>query len=88
MSERHTSRKPLKASEPEMRTEYDFSGAVRGKYLKRYLEGTNVVVLEPDVAKRFRNSESVNEALRAYLKTEKRGLTTRSTRTSRKRAAG
>lgn len=88
MSERHTSRKPLKASEPEMRPEYDFSGAVRGKYHKRYLEGTNVVVLEPDVAKRFRNSESVNEALRAYLKTEKRGLTTRSTRTSRKRAAG
>jgi len=71
-----------------MRPEYDFSGAVRGKYHKRYLEGTNVVVLEPDVAKRFRNSESVNEALRAYLKTEKRGLTTRSTRTSRKRAAG
>ena len=88
MSERHMSRKPLKASEPEMRPEYDFSGAVRGKYHKRYLESTNVVVLEPDVAKRFRNSESVNEALRAYLKTEKRGLTTRSTRTSRKRAAG
>ena len=88
MSERPTNRKPLKASEPEMRPEYDFSGAVRGKYHKRYLEGTNVVVLEPDVAKRFRNSESVNEALRAYLKTEKRGLTTRSTRTSRKRAAG
>ena len=88
MSERHMSRKPLKASEPEMRPEYDFSGAVRGKYHKRYLEGTNVVVLEPDVAKRFRNSESVNEALRAYLKTEKRGLTTRSTRTSRKRVAG
>ena len=88
MSERHTSRKPLKASEPEMRTEYDFSGAVRGKYLKRYLEGTNVVVLEPDVAKRFRNSGSVNEALRTYLKSEKRGPATRSTRTPRKRAAG
>jgi hypothetical protein len=64
-----------------MRPEYDFSGAVRGKHHKRYLEGTNVVVLEPDVAKRFKNSESVNEALRMYLKTEKRGLTTRSTRT-------
>jgi len=36
-----------------MRPEYDFSGAVRGKYYKRYLEGTNVVVLEPDVAKGF-----------------------------------
>lgn len=88
MSERHTSRKPLKASEPEMRPEYDFSGAVRGKYHKRYLEGTNVVVLEPDIAKRFKNSASVNEALRTYLKSGKRGLSTRSTRTPRKRAAG
>ena len=88
MSERHTSRKPLKASEPDMRREYDFTGAVRGKYHKRYLEGTNVVVLEPDVAKRFKNSASVNEALRSYLKSGKRGLTTPSTRTSRKRAAG
>lgn len=88
MSERNTSRKPLKASEPDMRPEYDFSGAVRGKYNKRYLEGTNVVVLEPDVAKRFKNSASVNQALRSYLKSGKRGLTTRSTRTSRKRAAG
>jgi hypothetical protein len=74
--------------EPDMRPEYDFSGAVRSKHHKRYLEGTNVVVLEPDVAKRFKNSASVNEALRSYLKSGKRGLTTRSTRTSRKRAAG
>lgn len=81
MSEKHTSRKPLRASEPEMRSEYDFSGAVRGKYYKRYLEGTNVVVLEPDVAKQFRNSESVNEALRTYLKTEKRDPAIRPTRT-------
>ena len=88
MSEKHTSRKPLKASEPEMRSEYDFSGAIRGKYHKRYVEGSIVVVLEPDVAKWFKNSESVNEALRAYLKAGKRGATTRSTRTSRKRAAG
>lgn len=88
MSERHMSPKPLKPSEPELRSEYGFSGAVRGKYHKRYLEGSNVVVLEPDVAKRFKNSESVDQALRAYLKAGKRGLTTRSTRTSRKRAAG
>jgi hypothetical protein len=81
MNEEHMNRKPLKASEPEMRSEYDFSGGIRGKYYKRYLEGTNVIVLEPDVAKRFKNSDSVNKALRAYLKTEKRGLTTRSTRT-------
>ncbi len=58
MSEKHTKRKPLKTSESEMRPEYDFSGAIRGKYYKRYLEGANVVVLEPDVAKRFKNARS------------------------------
>jgi len=87
MNERHTSRKPLKVSEPEMRPEYDFSSAVRGKYYKRYLEGTNVVVLAPDVAKRFKNSASVNKVLRAYIKGSKRGLTTGATATTRKRAA-
>jgi len=71
MNERHTSRKPLKVSEPEMRPEYDFSGAIRGKYYKRYLEGSNVVVLEPDVAKRFKNAASVNKVLRAYIKKTK-----------------
>ena len=87
MNEKHTSRKPLKVSEPEMRSEYDFSGAVRGKYYKRYLAGTNVVVLEPDVAKRFKNSASVNKVLRTYLKSSKRGPTTGSTAIARKRAA-
>ena len=87
MSERHTSRKPLKAAEPEMRSEYDFSGAVRGKHHKRYLAATNVVVLEPDVARRFKNAASVNKALRAYLKSSKRGLTPGSTATDRKRSA-
>ena len=87
MSEKHTSRKSLKVSEPQMRSEYDFSGAVRGKYYKRYLEGTNVVVLEPDVAKRFKDSASVSKVLRTFLKTSKRGLTTGSSATARKRAA-
>lgn len=87
MSEKHTSRKPLKAAEPEMRSEYDFTGAVRGKYYKRYLEGTNVVVLEPDVAKRFKTSASVNKVLRTFLKNSKGGLTAGSTATARKRAA-
>jgi hypothetical protein len=48
----------------EMRAEYDFSKGVRGKYAKRFAKGSNVVVLEPDVAERFKTSESVNEALR------------------------
>ena len=80
MSEKRMSPKSLKVSEPEMRAEYDFSGAVRGKYYKRFLEGANVVVLEPDVAKQFKNSDSVNKALRTYLKTEERSPAARSTR--------
>lgn len=57
-----------KASEVrEMRAEYDFSGGVRGKHAARYAQGTNVVVLEPDVAKAFPDSAAVNEALRALL---------------------
>ncbi len=54
----------------EMRSEYNFDyfKAVRGKYYKRLLEeGTNVVVLDPDVAKTFHDSASVNEALRSLL---------------------
>jgi len=54
----------------EMRSEYqfDYSGAVRGKYFHRLLkEGANIVVLEPDVARAFRSSAAVNEALRSLL---------------------
>ena len=40
-----------------MRAEYDFSGGVRGKYAKRYAQGSNIVVLEPDVAEAFRRRE-------------------------------
>lgn len=51
----------------EMRAEYDIRGGVRGKYYERYREGTNVVLLEPDVAAVFRNSQSVNRALRMLI---------------------
>jgi hypothetical protein len=54
-----------KRDEPEMRSEYDFSRGVRGKYARRYAQGTNVVVLDPDVARVFPSSESVNRSLRA-----------------------
>lgn len=54
-----------------MRPEYDFSGAVRGKYQRAYRRSSNVVVLEPDVAARFKNARAVNEALRAVLKAAK-----------------
>jgi Trm5-related predicted tRNA methylase len=68
----------------EMRAHYDFRGGVRGKYAQRYAEGTNVVVLDPDVAKMFPDRESVNEALRAVGRIvemrERRGRTRRSSR--------
>ncbi|HYL91308.1 MAG TPA: hypothetical protein VEU32_21335 [Burkholderiales bacterium] len=72
-----------KVAEPEMRPEYDFSGGVRGKYYKRYIEGSNVVVLEPDVHKRFKNSRAVNKALRSLIRAEgsRRPLAKRSART-------
>jgi len=54
-------------SADEMRPEYDLSGGVRGKYYERYRQGTNVVLLEPDIAKVFHDSETVNEALRQFL---------------------
>jgi hypothetical protein len=49
----------------EMLREYDFSQGVRGKYARRYARGSNVVVLEPDVAKVFPNAEAVNSSLRS-----------------------
>jgi hypothetical protein len=48
-----------------MLDEYDFSKGVRGKYAKRYHEGTNIIRLDDDVAKIFPDAKSVNEALRA-----------------------
>ena len=52
-------------NDPNMLEEYDFSGGVRGKYAKRYEEGTNVVVIDPDVTKYFPDHDSVNQALRS-----------------------
>ena len=54
----------------EMREEYDFAGGVRGKYARRFAEGSNVVVLDADVAKRFKTREAVNEALRRIGKND------------------
>jgi hypothetical protein len=55
-----------------LRTEYDFAsmkGGVRGKHAKRYRDGTNIVLLEPDIAEAFPNDEAVNQALRGVLNT-------------------
>ncbi|MCP4603948.1 MAG: hypothetical protein GY847_26070 [Proteobacteria bacterium] len=55
-----------------MEDEYDFDTGVRGKYAKRIADGTNIVVLEPDVAEMFPDSSSVNEALRALVRIARR----------------
>ena len=78
------------AGSTDMRPEYtfDYSTAVRGKYYRRLLkEGSNVVVLEPDVARAFRSSAAVNDALRSLLQVSEvtRRLTTRSSRRPRGR---
>jgi len=52
----------------EIRTEYDFSHGVRGKYAKKYQQGSNIALLDPDVAKLFPDSKTVNDALRVLVK--------------------
>lgn len=56
----------------EMRKEYDFSQGVRGKYVAKFRKGTNLVLLDPDLAKLFKDSESVNNALRLLAELAKK----------------
>ena len=58
---------PTKRRTDGMRAEYDFSGGVRGKYVDRYRQGTNVVLLDPELTEAFPDSKSVNDALRALV---------------------
>ena len=61
----------------DLRPQYDFSEGVRGKHHEAYRAGSNVVFLEPDVAKVFTDSETVNEALRLLLRLAKEQVPTR-----------
>ena len=77
----------------DLRSEYqrsDFGQLVRGKYAQRVSEISNVVVLEPQVAKAFPNDRAVNKALRGLIRGRRSSArqTTRSTRTRRERRAG
>lgn len=62
--------KPVKGRrvQEDMRTEYDFRGGVRGKYASRFAEGTNLVLLAPDVAAEFPTATAVNKALREVIR--------------------
>jgi hypothetical protein len=62
----------LVENDDEMRKEYDFSNAVRGKYADRFPQDVVMVTLAPDVAAAFPDADSVNEALRLLLKTAKK----------------
>jgi hypothetical protein len=84
--------KVSKTSADDLRPEYDFdySKAVRGKYYQRLIEeGSNVIILDHDIAKAFHDSASVNEALRSLLELTNatKRLTSRSTGSSKKRAS-
>ena len=84
--------KKAKSDDVEMRAEYrreDLGPLVRGKYAARYAKSTNVVVIDPNLTQVFPNSEAVNDALRSLLAvaTAATGITSRSNRTPRKRAA-
>lgn len=81
-----------KAKRDELRPEYkrsDLGRGVRGKYFRSYQEGTNLVLLSPDVAEVFTDEASVNEALRTLIKVAQQsaGVTKRSSRRSKTRAA-
>jgi hypothetical protein len=54
-------------NDPDLLAEYDFSKGVRGKYAQRYAQGTNVVVIDPDVAAYFPDHEAVNDSLRSLI---------------------
>ena len=82
--------KKAKVEDNEMRAEYrreDLGPLVRGKYAARYAKSTNIVVIDPALAKAFPNSETVNDALRSLLAvaTKAIGLTSRSSGRATKR---
>ena len=82
--------KKARVEETEMRAEYrreDLGPLVRGKYAARYGKSTNIVVIDPALAKAFPNSETVNDALRSLLAvaTAATGVTSRTSGRATKR---
>jgi hypothetical protein len=61
---RRAMKKDKNKTDPPMRDHYDFTGGERGKHYQQYVEGTNIVILDPDVAELFPDSKAVNDALR------------------------
>jgi len=59
-------------NDPDMLEEYDFSNGIRGKYASKYKEGTNIVILDPELIEYFPDSASVNEALKSLARLMKK----------------
>lgn len=81
-------KKPKTESSNDLRREYkrsDFGEMARGKYAQRLTKATNVVILDPEVAKAFPNDKAVNDTLRSLLNLAKASTRPRSSRTSQKR---
>jgi hypothetical protein len=76
------SSKPRRPTKGTIRREYDFSKGIRGKYASRLKPGSQIVVLDPDVAAAFGTAKAVNRALRTLI-----DLPRRPTRSSRRRTA-
>jgi hypothetical protein len=77
---------------PAMRSEYDFSGGQRAKYAARYAKGTNLVLLDPDVARAFPDPAVINRILRAVAEAAplraRRRVATPSKKPTKPRRAG
>ena len=67
-----SSNRKQEPKDEDMRKEYDFTNAIRGKYADRFPKDVVMVTLAPDVAEAFPNAEAVNEALRVLLKAAKK----------------
>lgn len=75
LAKREHMKKQVKSeNDPDMLDDYDFSQGVRGKYAERFAQGSNVVVLAPDMAEIFPDSESVNNALRLLVEVAGRSV--------------
>lgn len=75
-------------ADDDMLPEYDFSDAVRGKYFERFQQGSNLILLDPDVAAAFPSSRAVNEALRSLVSARgKQGRVIRRSPSPRRRPA-
>ena len=74
LDEEYADEKPEAAAEPEMREHYEFANGQRGQYAHLFPQKPHVVVLSPDVAAVFPDSDSVNEALRVLVKAAQAGV--------------